>query len=79
MVVYDRLWREEDKEAYNHDEDVVKNVDFVKVKPEIGDLVLAIANTRDYHKVLASGSNVSRLTVTSFVGLTSTGELMLWS
>ena len=85
LIVYDRLWEEEDeikyrsknKETYNYDENVITNVDFIKLKPETGDLILV--NTKNYHKVLASGSNVSRLTVTSFVGLKATGELMLWS
>lgn len=83
LVVYNRQWELEDEKlkekcSYGYSKKVVENVEFDKIKPEVGDLILF--NSRNYHKVLPNENlEDNRITVSCFAAIKSGIECQLWS
>lgn len=82
-IVYQREWQRDDNSykipgSYAYAPAVVAGRPSVAVKPQVGDLVLF--NSRNYHKVLTTDDQSERISFTSFIGLMSTEqELVFWS
>jgi len=78
-VVYNKPWgKEDDKyitgDTYGYDHEVVKDKEFVEIYPAQGSLVLF--NSRNFHEVKSSEN--SRIAMGGHIGLTKTGEVILW-
>ncbi len=79
LKIWDKLWQKEDDQflvqgTYYHDQQVVSNIPYIKVKPVLGELI--IFNSRNYHTVLPCQN---RIAVGSWVSLMPDGSLKLWS
>lgn len=78
-TVYRRQWRPQDdrfKEgSYGFNREVVAGSEQATFQPGVGEVVLF--NTRNYHEVAPASGD--RITVTSAIGETPQGELILWS
>lgn len=81
--VYHRAWQREDERyrepgSYAFDPALVRNDAYVEIVPQTGELVLF--NSRNYHEVEKAEGARQRLSISSFVGLLSSGQtLALWS
>lgn len=77
--VYCRQWRPEDNRfkegSYGFNRKVVAGSEHATFQPAVGEVVLF--NTKNYHEVAASLGE--RITVTSAIGETLQGDLILWS
>ena len=77
--VYERQYREGDQLSrsgrYGYDRYVVEGSARASYKPNTGDLM--IINTKNFHEVEATRGD--RMTVTSALGVTDVGNLVLWS
>lgn len=60
---------------YYYDQSIVRDVPRYKYTPQTGDIV--IFNSRNFHEVEPVQGN--RFTLSSFIGETKSGELILWS
>jgi hypothetical protein len=83
LFLFHRRWEPEDDGRYRHgggrvgyDPNVVAGAATACVRPETGDLVLL--NTRYYHSI-GDTQGHRRLTMSSFIGRTHDGPLILWS
>lgn len=78
-TVYCRQWRPEDNRfkegSYGFNREVVAGSEHATFQPAVGEVVLF--NTKNYHEVVPSLGD--RITVTSAIGETSQGDLILWS
>jgi hypothetical protein len=78
-TIYCRQWRPEDdrfKEgSYGFNPEVVRGSEHVTFQPAVGEVILF--NTKNYHEVGPSLGD--RITVTSAIGETPQGDLILWS
>jgi hypothetical protein len=85
LTIYNRQWILDDEE-HNHDkrekgpmgfdEAFLEEIDTISITARPGDIV--IFNTKNFHKVEEGGSEKTRLTCNTFVGL-SNNKLYLWS
>lgn len=83
-VVYNQQWQpglfENDRlsghsGSYGYSSEVTKGAECFFIKPKTGDLWLF--NSRNFHKILYGSG--TRLSFSSFIGLTDKNELVLWS
>jgi len=78
-TVYQRQWKPEDnrykERRYGFDHEVIAGSEHAIFQPVVGEVVLF--NTRNYHMV--DPSRGIRITVTSAIGETPRGDLILWS
>jgi hypothetical protein len=77
--VYNKPWEKEDdkyitRDTYGYDHAVVKDKAFAEIYPTQGSLVLF--NSRNFHEVKPSEN--PRISMGGHIGLTTTGEIILW-
>ncbi|MFT2110500.1 hypothetical protein [Marinomonas sp. 2405UD68-3] len=81
VIIYDTVHSENSENYKNEGDyfyqyDVLNNSNFLKITPEVGDLILF--NSQNFHEVKGhSGSD--RFSQSSFIGLKKDGSLNLWS
>ncbi len=78
LVLWDKQWQPEDekflvKDQYYFDPAVVAEVDPLRVKVNVGDLILV--NSRNFHAVSES---TNRLTVGGFISFFADGKVRFW-
>lgn len=78
-IVYNKPWEKEDDKyimdnTYGYDHTIVKDKEYAKIYPTQGSLVLF--NSRNFHEVKSSEN--SRISMGGHIGLTKTGEIILW-
>lgn len=78
-TVYNRPREKEDdkhilKNTYGYDPELVKNVELVKFKPQVGTLMLF--NSRNFHAV--EKCSKPRLTMGGHAGLPPNNEVLMW-
>lgn len=82
-IVYDRQWEpafEQARASYTDPYDpklISTETRRLVSQPELGALVLF--NSRNFHEVLPSHGATRRITLSSFIGRTEDGNLLLWS
>lgn len=81
-VVYRRLWNKDDEskkvqESYGYSMELVHGCQEVIITGEVGDFI--VFNSQNFHRVLSTQGKRLRLTVSSFIGLTRSDTLLLWS
>ena len=81
-VVHNVPWQPEYEElkvpdSYGYSPELVADAESVRLKPKVGDVT--IFNSRNFHEVLGGGDPGSRITLSSFVGESPDGRLVLWS
>lgn len=81
LVIYDTIHTPENEKQktpndYYFPYSVLENTQHIRIKPEVGDLILF--NTQNFHEIL-SDEQTSRISQTSFIGLKEDGSLNLWS
>ena len=81
-VVYKRPWMKSDEmrkvpESYGYEMELVRDRQEATIEGEAGDFV--VFNSQNFHRVLPTEGQRLRLTVSSFIGLTGSGTLLLWS
>ncbi len=82
LTIYRRPWEPELEafklpDSYGYSLEAVSGVDKVTLQPTVGELILF--NSRNLHAVLEVEKPGRRVTVSSFIGETPNGELLLWS
>lgn len=80
-IVHHRAWQPEAEQwvvpgSYGYHDDLVAGVEQVRIDPAAGDLVFF--NSRNFHRIEPSAGS-ERISVSSFVGRSATGDLVLWS
>ncbi|MCX4471575.1 hypothetical protein OOK41_14900 [Micromonospora sp. NBC_01655] len=78
-TIWRRTWEPTDEAArigFGYDSEVVAGVQSVTVRPEPGDAL--VFNPRFYHSV-AGGQDGRRVSVAMFIGITTGGNLAIWS
>ncbi|QZO15128.1 2OG-Fe(II)-dependent halogenase WelO5 family protein [Pseudoalteromonas piscicida] len=81
LVIYDTIHTAENdhmkvENEYYFPYEVLEREAHIKVRPEVGDLI--IFNTQNFHEILGQPDG-NRISQTSFMGLTKDGSLNLWS
>ncbi|QLH25618.1 2OG-Fe(II) oxygenase [Streptomyces sp. Rer75] len=80
VTVYRRRWRpadEDHRDGYWYQPHLVADEPRVTVSPCCGDAVFF--DPRNYHRVHANEGGGRRVTLSFFIGVSSTGNLLLWS
>ncbi|GEM74837.1 2OG-Fe(II)-dependent halogenase WelO5 family protein [Vibrio sagamiensis] len=81
LIIYDTIHTDKNDHMkvdneYYFPYEVLEREDHIKVRPNVGDLI--IFNTQNFHEILGQ-PNGNRISQTSFMGLTKSGNLKLWS
>lgn len=81
LVIYDTVHTPENEKLkvpgdYYFPYSVLESDECIKVIPRVGDLI--VFNTQNFHEILGS-KNATRISQTSFFGLTTDESLRLWS
>lgn len=79
-LVYRRAWKPSDehhRDGYGYDESIVEGEPFAMVEANQGDAVFF--DPRNYHLVRPNTSEGRRVTLSFFIGITSSGAMTIWS
>ncbi len=80
--MYRRPWNEDDEtskiqRSYGYNMDLVQDFQEVSLSGECGDFI--VFNSQNFHRVIPTTGARLRLTVGSFIGLTGSDTMVLWS
>ncbi|GGV91783.1 phytanoyl-CoA dioxygenase family protein [Streptomyces massasporeus] len=79
-LVYRRTWKpsdEQHRDGYGYAESIVADEPYARVEAAQGDAIFF--DPRNYHLVRPNTSDGRRVTLSFFIGITSSGELTIWS
>ena len=81
LILYQKLWKKSDEKfrfpEFGYSEAVVNNTKFIKIKPDVGDIV--IINPVHYHTISKIKGVLHRISVGFFLGQLDKSTLLCWS